>query len=349
MKRFFGLVIALAIVLAFSGCTTDTGTAPASSGTSTGTDSAADGAATATTYVFGISMPQLDNDGFKANLIGIQQAAEAFGDVELLVVDAQNNADTQMKQIEDFITKKVDAIVMCPVDSGALSAAVQKANEANIPVVAFDRNVSGGELTGLAESDNAAHGAKAADLMKEAAEKAGMEVSELKVLELLGAQAASAGLERHEGFSSRCEELGIEIVAALPTEFKMDNAYAAVLDAFQANGDINAIYIPSDNALYSGVESALTQIAKLVEIDQEGHIIITTVDGGPQGLNGIRNRYIDASAAQSKLIMSTEAMNIAYLAVTGQPIETSVVKIQPTPVTLDNVDDPSLWANAINK
>lgn len=300
------------------------------------------------TYTFGISMPQLDNDGFKANLVGIRKFAEEKG-IELVVTDAKSMADVQLQQIEDLITKNVDAIVMCPVDSGAAAAAVMKANEANIPVVSFDRNVLGGVLAGLAESDNTNHGAKAADLMKEAAEKAGMKVEDLIVLELLGAQASTAGLERHTGFSTRAKELDINIVLSLPTEFKNDIAYNAVLDAFQNNPKINAIFVPSDNACYSGTESALQQLGKLIPIGEAGHIVVVTVDGGPQGLAGIRNHFIDAIAAQSKLKMSEEAMNLALKVVKGEPIEVSIIRIQPTPITIDNVDDPTHWANAIKQ
>lgn len=297
---------------------------------------------------FGISMPQLDNDGFKANLIGIEQAAAKLG-IEILTADAKNTADTQMQQIEDFITKGVDAIVMCPIDSAALAAAVQKANAAGIPVSAFDRNVSDGELVGLAESDNSKHGEKAAELMAEAAEKNGLAVSDLVVLELQGALATSSGLERSEGFIQKAEELGLNIVASLPTEYKMDLAYSAVLDAFQANPDINAIFIPSDNACYSGVESALRQLDKLIPVGEEGHIILTSVDGGPQGLEGVRNDFIDGIAAQSKLKMSEEAMQLAYNVVTGVENEETIVRILPTPVTKENVEDETLWANAIKK
>lgn len=298
-------------------------------------------------FTFGIAMPQLDNDGFKANLIGIEQFAEKNG-VEIIVNDGKATVDTQMQNMEDLITRGVDAIVMCPVDSGAMATAVKKAENAGIPVIAFDRNVEGDVLTGLAESDNVAHGAAAADLMAEAAEASGIATEDLVVLELLGTQSATAGLQRHEGFESRAKELGINIVSSLNTEFKNDNAYNATMDAFQAHPDINAIFVPSDNACYSGVESALSQLGKLVEADKEGHILITTVDGGPTGLEGIRKGYVDAIAAQSKLEMSEEAMAVALKAVSGEKIEENIVRIQPTKVTKANVDDPTLWANAIS-
>lgn len=341
MKKLVALILALIMVLTLVACgskaTPETTAAPADSEAAAPAENK---------IVFGISMPQLDNDGFKANMVGIQQFADEHG-IELVVNDAKNTADTQMQNIEDLITRGVDAIVMCPVDSGAAAAAVQKAVDAKIPVVSFDRNVVGDVLSGLAESNNTAHGAAAADLLLEQAEAAGMTVADLVVLELQGTQSTTAGLERHEGFAKRSEELGINIAASLPADFKNDVAYNCVLDAFSANPDINAIYIPSDNACYSGTESALQQLGKLVPAGEEGHIMIVSVDGGPLALDGVRKGYVDAIAAQSKLVMSEEAMNLALQIVNGETVEETLIRINPTKVTSENVDDPSLWANAV--
>jgi ABC-type sugar transport system substrate-binding protein len=297
------------------------------------------------TFVFGVAMPQLDNDGFKANRVGIEQYAKD-NNITIQVTDAKGNAETQMQQIEDFITQGVDAVIFCPVDSSALSSAVEKCNEAGVPIVSFDRNITSGELVALVESNNVAHGAKAADLLLAAAEAQGLTAADLQVLELLGAQGTSAGQERHKGFSERCAELGIKIVAEIATEWNMDTAYSGVLDSFQAKPEINAVYMASDNALYQGVESALTQLGKTAKVGEEGHIIVVSTDGGPLMLEGIRNQIADASAAQSKLVMSTQAMESAHKYLLGEVEGGIVIRIEPTPVTLENVDDPSLWANA---
>ena len=348
MKKALSLILALGMTISLAACGQNQAAVNTNSTVANSTVANSTETVKEDPMVFGIAMPQLDNDGFKANLVGIKQFAEE-NNIELIITDGKASADSQMQQVEDLITKKVDAIVMCPVDSGAAAAAVVKANAANIPVVSFDRNISGGVLAGLAESDNTAHGAAGADLMKEAAENSGMKVEDLIVLELLGTLSTTAGLQRHTGFSERAMALGISIVAALPTEFKNDTAYNAVLDAFQANPNINAIFVPSDNALYSGVESALRQLGKLVPLGEKGHILITTVDGGPQGLKGIRNHFIDAIASQSKLVMSEKAMDLALMAAKGETIKESIIRIQPTPVTITNVDDITLWANAINQ
>lgn len=346
MKKILALILSIVLVLTLAACSQEaTPTTEPAAAAPVATESAAE-APSGESIVFGVAMPQLDNDGFKANMVGIRQFAEANG-IEIVVTDAKNTADTQMQNIEDLITKDVDAIVMCPVDSSAAAAAVQKAVDAGIPVVSFDRNVAGDLLSGLAESNNVAHGAAAADLLLEQAQAAGLTAGDLVVLELLGAQATTAGLERHQGFSERAAELGINIVASLPTEFKNELAYNCVLDAFSANPDINAIYIPSDNACYAGTESALSQLGKLLPVGEDGHIMIVSVDGGPLGLEGIRNGYVDAIAAQSKLLMSEEAMSLALKIVKGETVGESIIRIDPTKVTKENVDDSSLWANAI--
>lgn len=348
MKKILALILAMLMVLALAACSEAPAATEPAATQPAATQPGATEPAKEDPLVFGIAMPQLDNDGFKANMVGIRQFAEANG-IEIVVNDAKNTADVQMQNIEDLITKGVDAIVMCPVDSGAAAAAVQKAVDANIPVISFDRNVSGDLLAGLAESNNTAHGAAAADLMVEQAEASGLGVEGLVVLELMGTQSASAGLERHVGFADRAKELGINIVSALPCDFKNDVAYNCVLDAFSANPNINAIYIPSDNACYAGVESALSQLGKLIPVGEPGHIMIVTVDGGPLGLEGIRNGYVDAIAAQSKLLMSEEAMSLALKIVKGEAVEQNIIRINPTKVTKENVDDPSLWANAIKE
>lgn len=342
MKRFLATLVAAALALSVTAC----GGAPASSAGESTPASAASGSTPASTAeasaVIGVSLPQLDADGYSANLIGIQEAAAAYG-YEIQAVDAQNSAEEQTRQIEDFITSGVDAIILLPVDSAALVTAVQQAVDAGIPVVSMDRSVEGDVATATIESDNVVHGAAAADLMLAAAQAQGMEAADLKVLELLGDQASSSGVERHEGFADRCEELGITIVSSLPTNWQADQAYSSTLDAFQANPDINAIFEASDIAMHSGVISALEQLGKKAAAGEEGHIIITTVDGGPQGCEEVAAGYIDGMAQQSLLEMGGQALEIARKAMNGETIEETLIRLAPVEVTKENADSPDLW------
>ncbi|MBN1266472.1 MAG: sugar ABC transporter substrate-binding protein, partial [Anaerolineales bacterium] len=263
-------------------------------------------------------------------------------------LDARDSVENQIAIIEDLIVQEVDAIVFVPVDSAALSTAVERANEAGIPVVTMDRSTAGGEVVALVESNNVEIGAKGAELMAEVAANYGVAIEDLVVLELLGDLATSAGQERHEGFSTTAEELGINVVAELPTNWSAEQANAAVLDAFQANPDINAIYMASGCAMFSGVDPAMESLGKWVPVGQEGHIIIISTDGCPAPIQAIRDGKVDADSAQQLITMGQTAIEIAVNAVNGVMPEDSVVRLGPDPITPDNVDELTHWGNAVN-
>ena len=58
---------------------------------------------------------------------------------EVNVQDAGADVKEQISQIEYFINKQVDVIVVIARDCGALSDAIQKAQSAGIPVISYDR------------------------------------------------------------------------------------------------------------------------------------------------------------------------------------------------------------------
>ncbi|MEG0750650.1 MAG: sugar ABC transporter substrate-binding protein [Oscillospiraceae bacterium] len=333
MKKVLAILLALTLVFSLAACAG----APAESD-----PAPEDKEGAKATAVIGVSLPQLDADGYHANLIGIETKAKEFG-YTVQPVDAQNSAEEQTRQIEDFITAKVDAIIFIPVDSAAMVSAVKAANTAGIPIVSMDRSVEGGDLTALVESDNKIHGEQAAELMLKAAEAQGLKAADLKVLELLGDQASSAGLERHEGFSEKCKSLGITIVSSLPTHWQADEAYSSTLDAFQTDANINAIFEASDIAMHSGVISALEQLSKKAPAGEDGHIIITTVDGGPQGIDNVKQGFIDGIAQQSLLDMGGMAMEAAAHAIKGEAITEPIIRISPVLVTKENAESKDLW------
>ena len=294
-----------------------------------------------------VVMPALDNDGWRAIYIGVLSKVIELG-VNMITLDARDSVENQIAIIEDLITQQVDAIVFVPVDSAALSTAVLAANEAGIPVVTMDRSTEGGEVVALVESNNVEIGAKGAELMAEVAEKYGVPLEDLVVLELLGDLATSAGQERHEGFSTTAQELGINVVAELPTNWNAETANAAILDAFQAHPDINAIYIASGCALFSGVDPAMESLGKWVPVGEEGHIIFISTDGCPAPLQAIRDGKVDADSAQQLITMGQTAIEAAFNAINGTMPENPIIRLGPDPITPENVDDLFHWANAVN-
>ncbi|WP_328773344.1 sugar ABC transporter substrate-binding protein [Streptomyces sp. NBC_00286] len=67
--------------------------------------------------------------------------------------NAENAVAVQRQQMDSMITKGVDAIVLVAVDARSLGAAVRKADEAGIPVIAYDR-LAEGPVSGYVSFDN---------------------------------------------------------------------------------------------------------------------------------------------------------------------------------------------------
>src|SRR5205807_2279095 len=87
----------------------------------------------------GVAVANLQADFFNQ----IKQSTEAYGKqkgVTVIAVDAKGDAATQVNQIQDLITRRIDALIYIPAGATAAGVPVKAAKAAGIPVVAVDRN-----------------------------------------------------------------------------------------------------------------------------------------------------------------------------------------------------------------
>ncbi|MFD1832104.1 MULTISPECIES: ABC transporter substrate-binding protein [Streptomyces] len=78
---------------------------------------------------------------------------ELCSDCEVSYVNAKQDASTQQQQMNSMITKKVDVIILDAVDSKSIAGSVKKADDAGIPVVAYDR-LAEGPISAYTSFDN---------------------------------------------------------------------------------------------------------------------------------------------------------------------------------------------------
>ena len=86
-----------------------------------------------------------------------QRAADSLG-IDLHIVAGEWDLARQTSQVENFITQRMDAIIIAPVDSRGIVSAVEEANRAGIPVFTADIASAGGDVTAHVASDNAQGG-----------------------------------------------------------------------------------------------------------------------------------------------------------------------------------------------
>lgn len=89
----------------------------------------------------GISMPAEQLERWHTDAALLQNLFEEAG-YDVLISYGDNLIDTQIKEINQMIDNGADLLVIAPVDSDSLSTCIKKANENNVPIVAYDRLIN---------------------------------------------------------------------------------------------------------------------------------------------------------------------------------------------------------------
>jgi len=192
-------------------------------------------------------------------------------------VDANRDSARQTSQVEDFISKKVDAIVLTPADSKAVGPAIVEANQANIPVFTADiaSTAGRGDVVAHIASDNMQGGKVAADLMCKALGGKGT-VAVIDQPEVTSVQDRVKGFK--DELASKCK--GVTIVAdqdAGGDEAKAESVTDNLLQRFPS---LSGIFGINDN-------SALGAVAAVKAAGKIGKIKIVGYDASAIGRKAI--------------------------------------------------------------
>jgi len=313
------LVLALSLVLAGCAPAATPSTPAATPSTATATPSPTE----KKQIVIGVSLDKLFL-GRQAEMSGVRDAAKKLG-VVLWELVADNDPQLQNTQIESFITKGVDGIMIVAVDNKAILTAIDKAKAAGIPVVTFDRKVEHEWVAYHAGLDSYADGKACGEYVKSQNDG-----KPHLVLELLGALNDDNAIQRRNGFDDALKgETNLTIVQE-PTDWNADKALSAVANTLTAHPDLWAIQVPSD-FMQDSIKTALQEAGKLHKAGEPGHIIVTTIDGAEPGYRATVEGWTDGVVALPLFDLGRSALeNIVKVIQGGTP----AVKDQRFPGTL---------------
>ncbi len=245
----------------------------------------------------------------------IQEACKEKG-ITLSESVAENDVQKQNQQIEDFITKGVDAIIIAPADGDAVVSAIKKCNDANIPVIMANRAAGeGAKVYATISSDNKAMVAREIDYIAKNA-PAG---KKYRCLELVGSLTDVNAIARQEGFEESIKKYPdtFELVATVPTEWKGDQALAGVQNTFSSDKTVDFIFSPSD-ALLPSIVSGLQQLDKYKKVGEDGHVTLVTFDGAADAVKAIREGYVDIVSVQDATNQAKLCVDAAVDAIDGK-------------------------------
>jgi ribose transport system substrate-binding protein len=277
MKKLFkGFLFLTLLMVVLAGCSTK---APSSSSVKDSAKEKKDDQ-----LKIGLSISTLNNPFFVSLKEGAEKEAKSQG-TEIITVDAQNDSAKQVSDIEDLIQKGVNVLIVNPADSDAIKAAIESANNANIPVITVDRSANGGTVVSHIASDNVAGGQMAGDFILEKLGKKG------KVVELEGIPGSSAARERGEGFHKAIDAVAdIQVVAKQAADFDRAKGLTVMENILQGNKDIQAVFAHNDEMALGALQA----------LDAAGmkDVIVVGFDATDDAVKAVNDGKMAATVAQ---------------------------------------------------
>ena len=235
----------------------------------------------------------------------IREVVEANGD-ELISLDPQNSNEKQISQIEDLISRGVVAMFVNPVDRDGIIPALDKLQEAGIPMFGFDTEVAEmSYLVSYAGSDNYNAGyVCGVDLCEKLPEGGPIIV--------LDSPTMQSVVDRTDGFLAAIEGKGFEVVSQIDCMGNQEQGNLNGTDALTAHPDAVAIFggnDPTALGAYAAAEAAGSSA------------LIYGVDGSPDIKALIAEGKVTGTGAQSPLSISKTIAEVYYKWVAGEEVE----------------------------
>jgi len=238
---------------------------------------------------------------------GLQQAADSLG-MDLHVVAGEWDLARQTSQVENFITQKMDAIVIAPVDTRGIVSAVEEANRAGIPVFTADISSAGGHVTSHIASDNAQGGRLVGEYLA-------MLLKGHGDIAILDQPTLASVIDRVRGFREAIAKYpNIHIVAAPAVERGLrDMAKNKMDNLLQSHPNLTAVFGSNDDCALGALAS--------VRAAGRNDVLIVGFDATPEARSAIeQGGPLKADAIQYAEVIGRRTIETIYRTLHGEQV-----------------------------
>ena len=203
-------------------------------------------------YVIGVS--QCSEDIWR-NKLNDELLMETYQhkDVELLFASAKDNDKLQTEQIEKFIQRGVDLLIISPNQVHSITPVIDKAYDKGIPVILFDRKTDSQKYTAFIGADNVKVGKTIGEFIAKTLHGEG------KVIEIKGLDNSSPAIDRHKGFVQALSKYpDIQLKRTLSGEWTKESGYKSIKSAIADAKDCNIIWGQNDR-MAEGAQRAMAE------------------------------------------------------------------------------------------
>ena len=203
-------------------------------------------------YVIGVS--QCSEDIWR-NKLNDELLMETYQhkDVELLFASAKDNDKLQTEQIEKFIQRGVDLLIISPNQVHSITPVIDKAYDKGIPVILFDRKTDSQKYTAFIGADNVKVGKTIGEFIAKTLHGEG------KVIEIKGLDNSSPAIDRHKGFVQALSKYpDIHLKRTLSGEWTKESGYKSIKSAIADAKDCNIVWGQNDR-MAEGAQRAMAE------------------------------------------------------------------------------------------
>lgn len=319
--NWFVPVIIIMVLLA-SACSNNSGK---SANSTDSEDSNSAGSPSGDAFTIGFTVPTLNNPFFVDMQKGAEQAASERG-LKLIMVGGDNDITKQVKQVEDFIQNKVDAIVVQTVDTTGIVPAITQANQSGIPVLTTAETPSGGEIVTNIGFDSYESGKNGGEFIAKELNGKG------NVVELIGVLGQETSRLKSDGFKDALSKHpDIKLLDSQPAQYDRSTAMTVMENYLQKFPNIDAVYAANDEMALGAVQ-AIKAAGKLDQIKVMGN------DGTDDALEAVKKGEMIATNATPAFIQGYIAIDMADRALKGEQLP-PVIKEKNFIITKDEVDE----------
>ncbi|GIM46627.1 sugar ABC transporter substrate-binding protein [Collibacillus ludicampi] len=277
--------------------------------------------------VIGAALPDFSDKWLSYLQDGMKQYQKTLDNVDVNYVDAQNDASKQLAQVETFISQKVDAIVIVPVDTTSIKEIVNEANKAKIPIVVVNRIYDGVEqATAYVGSESI----KAGIMQMEEVAKLLHGKGNIAIMD--GQMGQEAQIKRTEGNKQViAKNPDMKVVLEGTGSWDRAKGMALMENWLHSGTKIDAVVSNND-------EMAIGAIMAAEAAGKAKDILFAGVDATPDALQYVKEGKLQVTVYQNAKAQGQKGLETAIKAAKGEKVE----KLNYIPyelVTKDNVDE----------
>ncbi len=249
----------------------------------------------------------------------------------------EDDRESQIRVVEDFVTRGVSGIVLAPLDDAALRMPVKDAVDSGIPVVIIDSDLKSEDYVSFVATDNYVGGQKGGQRLAETLGGKG------KVIMLRYQEGSASTMNREQGFLDVLKEKypGIQVVSA--------NQYggATTESAYQASENLLApLRTPDGGLKIDGIfcpneSTAFAMLRALQDSGLAGKVKYVGFDSSDRLVQGLRSGEIQGLVLQDPINMGYLGVKTIIAHLRGEEVKKRI-DTGSAVATPENMDDPTM-------